>query len=609
MKTVAGFFSITLYLSAIAFADDVLESTGRIDSVTVYQQQALVTRHVDVPQGSGLRTIRVTNLPDAIFDDSIFAEGKNGTTVRAVRTAVRVIAVDQGEELKTLQDELKTLQRQHASLQQKTEVLQQQRLSLDRAFGFSVSKASDDLNRASLDPESLIQLTEYSDKRREEISQTRLDVQHEMDDLSELIETKTKSLAKMIANTTRTVRDAIVYVETPADSAGSFRLRYRVGQCGWNPQYTVAGSTQGGDVQLKYGALITQVTGEDWNRVKLVLSTASASVSASGPVLAPLRVTTIDPGDSLLGMSPGSLETQIQNIRSQQVTAEAWSAREGNQAAQRDLTLNTFASQMQRIELMASAQATRQMAPDALDQVSTQNYELEVPVSLTSRQEQQLVKIRDLQFAGEMVHVVTPLLSSYAYRQAEMANSTTIGLMAGPALIYLDGRFVGKTLIPATASGQKLVVGFGADQQIRTRRELMSKTDEMHGGNRRLGFNYRVVVANFKADPVKVRVLDRLPHPRESRDISLRLAEDVMPLSEDALYLRMQRPQGILRWDVEVPANRHGSDAFDVDYSFSAEFDRSKQLTTDESVAINNDLKFQRVNGGGGMGGFGGGFQ
>ena len=61
------------------------------------------------------------------------------------------------------------------------------------------------------------------------------------------------------------------------------------------------------------------------------------------------------------------------------------------------------------------------------------------------------------------------MLTSYVYREAELANSSDQDLLAGPITVYLDGRFVGRGEIP-TVAGQTFVVGFGADPQLRARR-------------------------------------------------------------------------------------------------------------------------------------------
>lgn len=247
-----------------------------------------------------------------------------------------------------------------------------------------------------------------------------------------------------------------------------------------------------------------------------------------------------------------------------------------------------------------------------LDDVASQTYPIEQAVSLDSRREQQLVQIIDTKLAGELYHVATPLLSSFAYREADMINDRPEGLLRGPATVFLDDRFVGRTEIPSIASGQHLVVGFGADPQLRTRRELLDKTDEVQGGNRRLTFKYRLVLANFKNRPVSLRLYDRLPLAKQSSDISVQPLVFQLPISDDGLYLRILQPRGVLRWDLEVPGERFGEQAFDVDYSYSVEFDRNRQLSAAVgSDEIDNDMRElaapSNIGGmGGGMGGMGG---
>ncbi len=598
----------------------VQQATGQIESVTVYRQQALVSRNVNVPAGKGLRTIRVIGIPDSLIPDSMFAEGEAGTAVRAVRVTSQVIAESNREEVRNLERESETIQGRIGEKNQQIEVIDQQSVSLDRAFDFGITKASDDLNRGSLDVDSLIKMTQYSDQRRDDLSSRRLAYQNELEDLQTKLTANKRKLERLAASGTRTLYEAIVFVDTDQNGPGAFKLCYRVGNCGWTPQYTFAGGRDGAEFRMRYGALVTQSSGEDWNGVELVLSTASASANASGPILTPLRVTT-EPSDEAssgsqdsLGRFPDThsetLKNQLQSLRQQQRTAESWGllGAGSDQLANRDIALNSFAAKMQRLELLARSDSARSLAIDAADEVSTQNYIIDPLVSLSSRRDQQLVQIADTRLTGRMYHVVTPLLSSYAYREAELKNTTSIGLMSGPAMVYLDGRFVGQTEVPPTASGQRLIIGFGADQQIRTRRELVAKRDDIQGGNRRLHFTYRLVVSNFKNTPVNVRVLDRLPDANQSQSVALELEPPALPLCDDGLYVRMRRPNGILRWDVTVPAGRHGSDAFDIDYSFTAAFDRSRQLTTDSVAAVQADYRLEQFGGmGGGMGGsFGG---
>jgi hypothetical protein len=140
--------------------------------------------------------------------------------------------------------------------------------------------------------------------------------------------------------------------------------------------------------------------------------------------------------------------------------------------------------------------------------------------------------------------------------------------------VYLDGRFVGQGEIPTVARGQTFVVGFGADPQLRARRELADKQDGVQGGNRETRFDYRIVVENFGNEAAPVRVIDRVPHAENNEDIRVTLGKTNDPISEDKLYLREERPMGILRWDIEVPANASGESARLVEYQYTIEYDR-----------------------------------
>lgn len=216
----------------------------------------------------------------------------------------------------------------------------------------------------------------------------------------------------------------------------------------------------------------------------------------------------------------------------------------------------------------------------------------------------QTIAILSAKLAGEMSHVVTPLLSSFAFREAELTNTSGQNLIAGAADAYLDGEFVGRTTVAPTATGQRMTVGFGTDRKVRTRRELMDKQETVQGGNRRATLKYRLVIANYYDSPIDIRLLDRIPIAAKDGSITVDLAtETEATISDDSLYVRMQRPTGVLRWDLQIPAERFGSQAFDHEYSYSIELDRQQTIVGTDLNQTLGDLQFQKVNMGGGMGG------
>ena len=203
------------------------------------------------------------------------------------------------------------------------------------------------------------------------------------------------------------------------------------------------------------------------------------------------------------------------------------------------------------------------------------SYQLANPVSLASRSDQQMVRILKTQFKSSFYYVATPVLTSQVYREAELVNQSADDLLAGPIAVYLEGRFVGRSEIPTVARGQTFVVGFGADPQLRARRELVQRTEAVQGGNRELSFKYRLAVENYKEQPVPVRLFDRMPYSERDNEIRVKLGELKETLSTDALYQRIEKPKNILRWDITVPARATADKTHLLEYSFTVEFDRN----------------------------------
>lgn len=221
-------------------------------------------------------------------------------------------------------------------------------------------------------------------------------------------------------------------------------------------------------------------------------------------------------------------------------------------------------------------------------------YKLNNPVTLTSRSSRQMVRIVSTDLPSRFYHVATPVLTSYVYREAEVANASTEDLLGGPINVYLDERFVGRGEIPTVARGQTFVVGFGADPQLRARRELIEKSDGINGGNRELRFDYRLVVENFKDQAADIRVIDRMPTSRSDANIRITRNDFSVELSQDQLYQRLEKPEGILRWDITVPANATVNESELIEYSYTVEYDR-KYMVSLPGTLNQQKLEFEQL--------------
>src|SRR3954452_13471596 len=66
-------------------APDLKLAASRLIHVTVYQNNALVTREVDVPEGPGTMELVVSPLPAQTVNTSLYSEGSEGMRVLTTR--------------------------------------------------------------------------------------------------------------------------------------------------------------------------------------------------------------------------------------------------------------------------------------------------------------------------------------------------------------------------------------------------------------------------------------------------------------------------------------------------------------------------------------------
>ena len=78
---------------------------------------------------------------------------------------------------------------------------------------------------------------------------------------------------------------------------------------------------------------------------------------------------------------------------------------------------------------------------------------------------------------------------------------------------------------------------------------------------------------------MKLQVWDRLPLA-DNEAVGVTLLKTTPELSKDAVYAREQRPTNLLRWDVDVDANKSGEQAQPITYQFKLEFDRKMSITS-----------------------------
>jgi hypothetical protein len=623
-----------------ANAPAVKVARSRIDKVVVYPNSALVTREVEVPEGSGLVELSVTPLPERIVPNTMYTEAAAGLRVLTTRFSTRQVLEDTSEARRKLEAELE----KHQVIGSK---IDSEIASCQKNMEF-LAKLETTTDKTTRTGDEIIAVAKYVMEERiaKAKEMVTLKDQKRLNDFQ--LQFVQRKMGELGQGSGRMEREAVIVVDREAGKGGKVRLNYLVDSVAWHPEYKVRAGKATEDVQVDYLANLTQHSGEDWNQVHMTLSTAQPLLNASPPelcMLQPILVARGGPGGPPMpggGAAPAS--PFAAPVPPAELARQAMSSREkatelsnnlggfggggfgvggpglagppagkggggkggpgggpggpggmpgGGQlatglAAQKevDRILNEASALEQNLDLMRSRDDVlaklQKKSPMVADPTRTDGpsvtYHLPNKLSVPSRNDEQVIEVVKLNLAPKYYYKTVPVLNNHVYRLADLVNKSTHILLPGEATMYQGTDFVGRMPMPLVAIGEEFTAGFGVDTQLQVQRQMIDQTRTTQGGNQVIKYEYRILVNSFKSEPVQLQVWDRLPKG-ENESIGITLLKSAPELSKDGLYLRESRPNNLLRWDVEVAANCNGEKALPIAYEFRMELDRQMAIT------------------------------
>jgi len=571
---------------------------GKISEVTVYRGQALVTRDVEFAAVAGPQEIVVTPLPEGVIPESLYASSEPEMTVRAVRYRVTAVGEEPRDEVRQIDEQLAAKGREQKRFASELGVLDSKSRYLDKLENFVATTATVETSKGALDPKALTETSQFIFQQRTEVAAQKLDLENAKEQVDNDISTLNRQRSELMKGSSKTQREAVLLIDAAKAHQARCRLSYLVSRVNWSPAYSARLSEKKDRLALEYSAVVNQMSGEDWNGVKLTLSTTRPNMIAVTPILTPLWISLVS-GEAKPAYSGEEFREQFSNINRQLKMNDSNAGvvmpnppgaqgpigmpmEQAAIPAQSDLAdgagwqQNILAGQLQNLELAAGDEDIRKSRTARTEETEglAVAYNLPGTVSLQSRSDQQMFRIATLDLKADSFYNAVPLLSDFVYLTADAVNTSDYPLLPGPYNAYVNGSFAGRGWLPLVACGQGLTVGFGSETQLRAVRELADKQTEIRGGNQIVTYNYRLRLQNFMTQPAKVRLWDRTPQATDSA-VTITLAGLEPVLSAEAQYVADEKPRGLLRWDLEVPAGSSGVKALEVKYQLRMEFDRN----------------------------------
>ncbi|MCP5494272.1 MAG: mucoidy inhibitor MuiA family protein [Leptospiraceae bacterium] len=550
---------------------------GKIQKVTLYRNQAMVTRNIEVDLPTGEHTLTIQDLPAQIVESSLYAEGE-GLDIRAVKIESIEVGKNPEKKINDLDNKIENVRNNIQKIKILQSALKKKINYLTKQEKFITTTEKIELSRGILNTNTMKSMTLFNFEQREKLALDEFKYSLDIKALQKELTLLQKQRMEMNKGTTKK-REAIVFVEKKTSGKSSVFLNYLVRDSGWSPLYNIRAKKESNSFELEFNARIHQISGEDWDNIELTLSNASPSLSAVGPGISPFRINLSRnvPQQQIQDLSAvsRSINQKLEVAREKQQEARNWQETQGY-----NWEMNRAANEYQNLELVADDEDISILNKESESSHSTPSvsYSLKGKVSLASQKDPQLVTVENVKLNGKLYNVATPILTNFVYREAEIENNQVEELLAGSVNVYLDDSFVGNAEIPNVAKGQSFVTGFGIDSQIKTRRALVERKEKILGGNKELDFHIRIYVENFYDKKSLLRVADRIPISLKDGELRVTLVSNTSPLSTDELYVQEEKPKGILRWELEIPGNTSGKKSQVIEYSYKLEFDKNLNI-------------------------------
>jgi uncharacterized protein (TIGR02231 family) len=204
-------------------------------------------------------------------------------------------------------------------------------------------------------------------------------------------------------------------------------------------------------------------------------------------------------------------------------------------------------------------------------------YHLKSKLTVPSRNDEQLIEVARIELSPDYFYKSVPVLAPHVYRLANLTNKSEYVLLPGEATMYVGKDFVGRMSLPLVAIGEQFVAGFGVDPQLQVVRTMVNKTRTLQGANQVYAYDYRLRVSSYKATPAKLQLWDRLPKA-DAEAVGVTLVKTSPELSNDAAFVRDEKPDNLLRWDLTIEAGMTGEKAKEVTYQFKLEYAREVSI-------------------------------
>lgn len=534
MKTMKIRLYCSLFFAGLSFTlhaqgDEKIVKT-RIEKVTVYLNGAELNHTGSVTLSEGTNILLVKGLSPKVARQSIRAQFSNGVkvlalnfeldkvtkgrqdSVRLARINDTIVVVD--KEKRRLSSVIAALEAEKATLTANANLVQGQNnvtvAELGKLSELYRTRVAEIFRQIYLSNESISDLNKLIGKYNEE-------------------STRLRSVVKV-----EYFHQIRLTVHAPGPVTSNMSLKYIAGGAAWTPQYDIHSEGSDKGIQLDYNANLMNQSGENWENVKITLSTADPMQSHELPGIQPWYVN-----------YGGNAQEQ----------------------RQRPVSKEEAQSQYGEVKVLENVQ---------YKEILVSNVSVDFPISGTysipSDSKPYRMEVATYELPASFKYHAIPKVDNDAFLVAQLTGWEKLNLIQGPSSIYFRGTYIGNAYIDPQTYDDTLNISMGRDNKVVVNRVKVEDKDaqKVIGTHKKETHTFRISLKNANATPISVELNDQIPISQNS-EISVEVHEISGAAKEDF--------SGKLTWNVDLKPGE--SREFII--SFTVKYPKGKSVKVQKS--------------------------
>ena len=499
--------------------------SSKIEEVTVFFQGAELVHSASAVMQKGFNEVWITGLSPNIDRNSVKIKTTNAVIVSSFEFSMDYLTEKTLDaNTQKLQDAVKKQQKLLEQVQTEIKI----NTSLLNILQKSTEKNTSGSDKG-LSIDDLMKTMDYYKTKASELEKVIADgKEKEAETRKHLNELKAQLEQETSKNSNKPSGVLKLNLSSPMDGRCTFTVSYYTGSAGWTPYYDVNVAAPNQPVKITSKAKVRQMTGIDWEKVRITLSTAVPSAGKVAPLF------------------------------------HTWFLRYMEEIQMRASSVNSSAKMMQNMysydEKVSESIVVEEMAaasfdiPTSMDDFVTYSenqlnltFNIDLPYSIPGNGKEQAIELKNQEIAATFKYYCAPKLDAETYLLAEIADWEKLNLLSGNANITYDGTYVGETFIDANSTHQNLTLTLGTDRRVAVKREKMKdfSSSGFLGNDVKQEFAYLLTVRNNRNEAARMVLKDQYPIST-TKEIVVELSKDTTPTTANMTDL------GVVTWEYDM---------------------------------------------------------